>query len=879
VADLHELQAAALSNRYRIERELGAGGMATVYLAEDLKHNRSVAMKVLRPELAAALGPERFLREIAITARLDHPHILPLLDSGEAGGFLFYVMPFVEGESLRDRLNREKQLPMDDAVQIAREVADALDFAHRHDVLHRDIKPENIMLGAGHARVADFGIARAINAAGGDRLTETGLAVGTPEYMSPEQGAGGRDLDGRSDIYALGCVLYEMLAGQPPFGGASVESVVRQHLVAEAKSVTDLRPAVPVKMARALDQAMAKTPADRFPTAARFAEAMTGAIREEAPAVPAIVKSRRTAPLVAILAAVAVLIAGGLALVLRAPSGGPAPARSTGSMLVVLPFENLGAAEDDYFADGITDAITARLASVGGLGVISRTSAVQYRNTDKSPQQIAQELGVDYILEGTIQRERPSDPTSRVRIIPQLIDASNNTHVWAGTYDDDMTEVFQFESDIAERVATALRGTVLEPERQSLAAKPTENAEAYELYLRARRYGRRRLNTIQVAEQLLQRATELDSTFTLAYVQLFYFNSGAVFFGADPSPERRAKARAAVDQAAALEPDAPDVQQAVGYYYYEIERDYAQAEEHFLRAHRGRPNDASLLTVLGHIWRRQGRVEEALHNYQQARVFNPRSASLPDQIGGTLAMMRRYAEADAYLDTAIALAPDNTEPYWFKASNFLSWRGETDSARATLERMPQGIDPRGLSLVLWATIARLDSAYEEFLSRLSGLPLEEVRFQPLVYPKTMLQADAYLGLGDTVRARVYYDSARTRLEAELANTPDDPRLHSALGLALAGLGRRSDAVREGRRAVDLMPVDRDLQMGNQHRWALLQILIETGEYDEAIDHLRYLLGAPAGALTSQALVEADPMYDPLRSLPRFQSLLAGQASR
>ncbi len=262
----------ALADRYAVQRELGSGGMATVYLAEDTKLERKVAIKVLKPELAAVLGGERFLREVKITARLEHPHILGLYDSGEADGFLYYVMPYVEGESLRDRLVREKQLPIEDAVQIAREVADALSYAHSHDVIHRDIKPENILLSGGHARVADFGISRAVSAAGGDRLTATGVSLGTPMYMSPEQASGEHTLDGRSDLYSLGCVLYEMLAGDPPFTGPSVESVIHQHLAVPARAVTDVRPTTPPLIADALVQVLAKAPADRLPTAAAFAE-------------------------------------------------------------------------------------------------------------------------------------------------------------------------------------------------------------------------------------------------------------------------------------------------------------------------------------------------------------------------------------------------------------------------------------------------------------------------------------------------------------------------------------------------------------------------------------------------------------------------------
>ncbi|HET7424949.1 MAG TPA: protein kinase [Gemmatimonadales bacterium] len=278
MADLARIQG-ALADRYRLDREIGAGGMATVYLAHDLKHDRQVAVKVLRPALAYALGPERFLREIATTANLHHPHILPLYDSGrtaEASGiFLYYVMPFVEGESLRDRLRREKQLPLDEALRIAREVADALSYAHGRGVIHRDIKPENILLESGHALVADFGIARAVSSAGSDRLTDTGLALGTPTYMSPEQAAGDPDVDGRSDLYSLGCVLYEMLAGQPPFTGPTVQSIAHQHLTATPPPITQLRPAVPAVVVAALERALAKNPADRFSPVGQFAEALS----------------------------------------------------------------------------------------------------------------------------------------------------------------------------------------------------------------------------------------------------------------------------------------------------------------------------------------------------------------------------------------------------------------------------------------------------------------------------------------------------------------------------------------------------------------------------------------------------------------------------
>ncbi|PYP22547.1 MAG: hypothetical protein DMD55_19240, partial [Gemmatimonadetes bacterium] len=361
---------AALADRYTIERELGRGGMATVYLAQDLKHHRPVAIKVLRPELAAALGAERFLREIETAAKLTHPHILPLHDSGEAAGFLFYVMPYVEGESLRDRLSREKQLPLGDALQIAREVADALSYAHNQDVVHRDIKPENILFEAGHAVVTDFGIARAITAAGGEKLTGTGIAVGTPAYMSPEQAASA-PVDERSDIYSLGCVLYEMLAGEPPFTGPSAESIVRQHLAAAPPRVSAMRAAVPPAIEEGIVRALAKTPADRFATAAEFAGALA------APAQRARDTGRRTSRLAAGAGLAATLLASAAGLfVLSRLHGTPALPGGTRQSIAVLPFVNVsGAPQEEYLSDGISEELINALSKLPQLQVVARPSS------------------------------------------------------------------------------------------------------------------------------------------------------------------------------------------------------------------------------------------------------------------------------------------------------------------------------------------------------------------------------------------------------------------------------------------------------------------------------------------------------------------------
>jgi serine/threonine-protein kinase len=488
-------------------------GTAALYLAEDLKHHRLVAIKVLRPELAAAIGPEHFLREIEITARLDHPHILPLLDSGEAGGFLYYVMPYVEGESLRDRLQREKQVPIEDAIQIAREVADALDFAHRHDVVHRDIKPDNILLGAGHARVADFGIARAISAAGGDRLTETGFSVGTPAYMSPEHAGSQQPLDGRSDIYALGCVLYEMLAGQPPFTGPSVESVVRQHLAAEPPDVAVIRPAVPAGVANALQRALIKTPADRYGTAAGFVAALT-----VVPAAQPRPRYKASPRIVAGFVATAVGVSV-VALLLR-----PAATSAVDENLVaVAPFEILGAEPGlELWREGLADLLSRQLDGQGPLRTVSPTVVLRRwegRADLSTATELGHQTGAGLVLFGALV----SMGRDSVRLEATLLNVSTGRALVRAERRD--------LADRMDRLADSVTVTLLRnlaPSRRIGAIRMislgSSSPAALRAFLQGEQYLRRR--AADSAAAYYQRALELDSTFTLALSQLSFARSG-----------------------------------------------------------------------------------------------------------------------------------------------------------------------------------------------------------------------------------------------------------------------------------------------------------------------------------------------------------------
>ncbi|HEX6052798.1 MAG TPA: serine/threonine-protein kinase, partial [Gemmatimonadaceae bacterium] len=485
---------AGLAERYRIERELGAGGMAVVYLARDLQRDRDVALKVLRSELSAVSGAERFDREIRIAARLVHPNILPVLDSGRVSGpagedgQLWYTMPFVEGESLRDRLTREKQLPLDEVVRLTSEIADALGHAHARGILHRDIKPENILLAAGHALVADFGVARALGDSN-DRITGTGIALGTPGYMSPEQSTGERELDARSDLYALASVSYEMLAGEAPFTGPSAQAVIARRLSQPPPSVRVIRPGIPEGVDRVVQRALAPVPADRFATTAEFARALsdaaTGArVAEYSP------RARTRWPMVAGAAVLVVAAVAFVATRVGRQSSAP-PAAMTNAdrgaiRLAVLPFRFIGPdTADRYLADGIAEEVTSTLANLGGLRVIDRASVAQYASGVTTPRAIRAALAVDAIIDGALQKAGDS-----IRVRVRLIDPAAEEERWSQTWDHTARDVFRVQSEVATKVAGTLRIQLAERESRSLARPPTTSPDAYDAYLRARARGR-----------------------------------------------------------------------------------------------------------------------------------------------------------------------------------------------------------------------------------------------------------------------------------------------------------------------------------------------------------------------------------------------------
>src|SRR6266513_5405986 len=654
--ELEERLRIALADRYALERELGRGGMAVVFLARDLRHDRPVAIKVLRHEIAAALGAERFLREIQIAAKLHHPHILPLYDSGAAGDLLYYVMPYVEGESLRQRLDRETQLPLEDALAITRQVAGALAYAHSHDVVHRDIKPENILLESGEAVVADFGIARAITAAGGDNLTQTGFAIGSPLYMSPEQGSAGGALDGRSDVYSLACVLYEMLAGHPPFMGGNAQAILARHAVDPVPPLRTARATVSGAVEQVLRRALAKVPADRYATALEFAVALGGPVSSVA--LPATSKS---AGLRVALGVGLVLAALGTGLALqrlwRQPPQAAAGAPAYAASVAVLPVETIGGGpQDEYFSDGMTDEIITQLAQIRDLKVISRTSVVALKGSHLTLSRIADTLGVDHVLEGSARRAG-----GRVRVNAQLIAAKTDAHLWAKTYERDLKDVFRVQEEIAGDVSRALLASV-QGLRPLSPGSRTEQPAAYDAYLRGTYW--RQLRTrdgLLRAIEAFEEALAVDSAYAPAYAglasALTLFINHQYTGGLEPVP---ALARAIVlaDRAIVLDPNLAEGFAARGFAFVNAGVSVDTAVRDLARAVALRPNSGEAHAFGAGSLGDAGRDAEALAEVQTATELDPLAPGFHIGFSNAALVARRYdvalreARRAAVLETA-----------------------------------------------------------------------------------------------------------------------------------------------------------------------------------------------------------------------------------
>ncbi len=651
---------AALGDHYDLQREIGRGGMATVYMARDLKHRRAVAIKILHPHLAASVELERFQREVAIAARLNHPRILTLIDSGAAHGFLYYVMPYVQGESLRGRLIREPRLPLPEALRITREVATALGYAHGQGVVHRDIKPENVMLHEGEATVTDFGISKALRSGNEASLTQTGLTLGTPAYMSPEQASGDEELDGRSDLYSLGCMLFEMLAGQPPFTGPTAQAIIVKRFTEPVPSIRAHRPEVSVVLEKVLFRALARNPADRFATATQLVQALAAVPDENSPGADTTIVS---------------------------------PQQATGKSIAVLAFADMSPEKDqDYFCDGIAEEIINAITKVQALRVASRSSAFAHKGKNQDIRKVGEQLGVSTVLEGSVRKSG-----TRLRIIVQLINVTDGYCLWSERFDRELEDVFAVQDEIAENIVRALRVVLTDQEKRAIDKPRTGSIEAYDFYLRGRQaFNLLREKSIQFARRMFARAIEIDPQFAPAYAGTADCSS-FLFMWWDPSRANLEEAQAASRKALDLAPGMAETHASRGLALT-LSVQYAEAETEFLTALALDPKSFDAQYFYARACFQQGRNDEAAAAFQRAALLRPEDYQTPSLLAQTYSAMGKTAEsrntrlqAVRIIEHHLELYPDDTRALYLGATS-LPYLGRTHEAQVWADRVV-ALDP------------------------------------------------------------------------------------------------------------------------------------------------------------------------------------------
>ena len=705
--------AGPFADRYVIERELGRGGMASVVLAEERKHKRKVAIKILRPELARSLGAERFLREIAIAARLAHPHILPLIDSGEHDGVLYYVTPYIADGSLRDRLEVGRGLPLVDVVRITTDVGAGLDFAHRAGFVHRDVKPENVLFSDRHALLADFGLARAACAAETAplaTLSEAGIAIGTPAYMSPEQAAGESELDARSDIYSLGCVVHEMLGGTPPFHGGGARAIMARHVAEPPPALRTLRAEVPASVETVVLKALAKDPDHRFRSASEFVDALGTAMHASA-----------------------------------------RPARVGVRSIAVLPFVNASAdRENEYLSDGITDELIDALSKVEALRVASRTSVFALKGRPLDVRAIGATLGVGVVLEGTVRRA-----DDRLRVTAQLTSTDDGRLLWSQRFDRRLDDVFAVQDELARTIVSTLRATGLAGMAEPEVRRRTGNVEAYGLYLRGRWAANKRTQEgIAEAIRWYEQAIALDPGFALAYTGLSDAYALHVDYRSVPVDEGFANARRYAEAALALDDSVAEAHASLAWTLFIYDWQWDAAEREFRRAIELDPQYAPARQWFAFLLTARGRHEDALVEAHAALDLDPGSVSVRRSIGWQYYYARRYERARHHLERAVEMNPMAEETYRVLGL-VLAVDGRHEEAEWMLREalgLPGAgsytLATLGFALARASRTAEAEAILHELLARLERM-----------YVSPAALSLAYVGLGDHERALDWMERA------------------------------------------------------------------------------------------------------------------------
>jgi len=875
---------------FEILAPLGAGGMGEVYRARDPQLGREVAIKVL-PDLLAR-DPEalaRFQVEARALAALSHPNILGIHDFDTDHGVSFAVMELLEGETLRDKLKDGAPLPLRKAVEYSREIARGLSAAHDKGIVHRDLKPENVFITKDErVKILDFGLAKRTGKTSNEdetsaptqsKRTEPGIAMGTVGYMAPEQ-VRGLPVDHRADIFAFGAILYELLTGKRAFKGPTANDTLSAILRDEPPELSQTNANIPAGLERIVRHCLEKSPEARAQSAHDLAfdlETMASipAASDVPPAtsLPTAERLMRSKGpgLAAVLGIAAVAVVAVVAvIVISRRSAGPAPHAGV-KRLAVLPFENLGSKEDDYFADGITDEVRGKLTNLPGLEVIARTSSNGYRNTRKKPQEIGKELDVEYLLTGAVRFAKGSDGTRRVQVSPELSLASSAASRWAQPFDATLTDVFQVQGEIATRVAQALDVALSAGEKRRLEAKPTRNLPAYEAYLRGEEASQSMAASdppsLRRAVLHYEQAVALDEGFVEAWARLSRASS-LLYANSTPTPAGARRALEAAEKALTIGPERPEGHQALGDYYRLVVTDSARALPELERARRLSPGSAGYATSLALNRQHLGQWEEALGDLEEAQRLDPRSVTTLHGLGFAALRLHRTSEARKAFDRGLALAPTNLALLHRKAMTYLL-EGDLAGARAALKGAPMEVEPTALVAFVASAgdfVWVLDEAQRDLLVRLTPSAFDDDRG---VWALCLTQA--YALKRDEPSVRKYAELARAAFEEHLAAAPRDAQLHAELGLSLAYLGRKVEAIREAEKAMELLPISRDAYMGPYLQHQLARVYILTGENETALDKLEPLLKIPY--FLSPGRLRIDPNFDALRQSPRFQKLV------
>jgi TolB-like protein len=865
---------------YEILAPLGAGGMGEVYRARDSKLKRDVAIKVLPQSVAA--DPDtlaRFEREALAVAALSHPNILSIFDFGTQDGVSYAVMELLDGETLCGKLDAGP-IPQKQAVDYALQVVKGLSAAHEKGIVHRDLKPENLFVSKdGHVKILDFGLAKKVEAVSpeqqtsaptGSAHTEAGTVMGTAGYMSPEQ-VKGLQVDHRSDIFSFGAILYELLSGKKAFKRDTNAEMTAAILTQEPPELSASGRNISPALDHIVKHCLEKDRENRFQSAKDIAFDLS---EQSSPSVTSGAQLAATGKRKVIIAVAAIVVlAGAGVFLLRRTHGGVAEAGGV-KRVAVLPFENLGAPEDDYFADGIADAVRGKLTSIPGLEVIARGSSTPYKKTTKTPQEIARELDAHYLLTATVRWQKGGGG-NRVQVSPELVEIHQSgapASRWQQPFDAALTDVFQVQSDIATKVAQALGVALGAGEEKRLLEKPTQNLAAYDAFLKGEEASKGLAGydppSLRKAIGTYEQAVALDPGFAQAWAQVSRASS-ALYFVSTPTPALAERARQAAEKAVLLAPNRPEGYLALGQYQRQVVLDFNRALEEFTRGQRLAPTNAELLSETARVEEALGHWDAAVEHLRQAERLDPRSVNTASALGRALLSLRRYPEAREALNRGLALAPADLTLIELKAMTFLG-EGDLAGARAVLKAAPKDVEPTALVFFVanyWDLVWVLDEQQRELLLRLTPSAFDDDRGA-----WGICLAQAYAFKGDAANVGTHAEEARKAFEEQLRATPNDDQRHVQLGFALAYLGRKQEAIREGERGVALDPVSKDAYGGTYDQHQLVRIYMLVGEPEKALDKLEPLLKIPY--FLSPGWLKIDPTFDPLRKNPRFQKLVA-----